>query len=157
MLANYVGPGIRSKPLFTWCSTGFSPCHPACPALRHTQRLFIQRTSAAPVHTHSLRFVREPAERARIAHCHANVVSTRQCDFFPFYASISPSSVTCRAFLRGCQPTLTGPVGSSGFPAPIKRRVMKMTPVTGCQVYTHEPHSAHKKIKPPRNAHGGRS
>ncbi|MEX3689209.1 hypothetical protein AB3X91_38705 [Paraburkholderia sp. BR14263] len=43
----------------------------------------MKRTNAAPVHTHSLRFVREPAERARIANCHANVVSTRQCDFFP--------------------------------------------------------------------------
>lgn len=83
---------------------------------------------AAPLHqTHecsagaqpSLRFVREPAERARMAHRHADVVSTRQCDFFPFYASISPSSVTCRAFLRGCRRTLPGPVGSSGFPAPL--------------------------------------
>ena len=40
--------------------------------------------------------------------------------FFPFYASISPVSVTCRAFLRVCEPALTGPVGSSGFPAVIE-------------------------------------
>ncbi|MCP3723044.1 hypothetical protein M3I53_07845 [Paraburkholderia sp. CNPSo 3272] len=53
--------------------------------------------------------------------------------------------------------TLRGPVGSSGFPAPIKRRAKEMAPVTGCQVYTHEPHNAHKKIKPPRNVRGGRS
>ncbi len=139
---------------FSSCSTGFAPC---CPALRHPQRLFIKRTSAAPVHTHSLRFVREPAERARMAHCHADVVSTRQCDFFPFYASISPSSVTCRAFLRGCRPTLSGPVASSGFPAPFKRLAMKMTRMTGCQVYTHETDSVHKKIKPPRNARGSLS
>jgi len=75
----------------------FSPRHVHCAefgGVRYTQRYFIKRISTASVHTRLLRTVSPQPSK----HDSADVVRARQGHFFPFYASISPASVTCRAF-----------------------------------------------------------
>ncbi|MCP3714612.1 hypothetical protein [Paraburkholderia sp. CNPSo 3281] len=94
-------------------------------------------------------------------------MSTRQCDFFTVlrvdFAIVGDlPRIHARMPIDADRPLLAVVV----FPLQTdnerttherRTRAMKMTRVTGCQVYTHEPQSAHKKIKPPRNARGGRS